>query len=114
MAPKHDTDHKYHNPNDLLPITLVDCKLVVHEDESISSITIQNEDHKDIMDELPSTLRPPNHLKSSMPESILRWISKMVMKEAVEDKKTDLMRSSTKIPENDVDVLDLIDTLELY
>ena len=38
----------------------------------------------------------------------------MVMKESVEDKKMDLMQSDTKIPENDVHVLDLIDTLELY
>ena len=36
------------------------------------------------------------------------------MEEVVEDKKTELMRSGTQIPENDVDVLDLIDTSELY
>ena len=49
-----------------------------------------------------------------MPESTLHEISKMVMKEAVEDKKMDLMRSGTKIPENNVYVLDLINTLQLY
>ena len=38
----------------------------------------------------------------------------MVMKEAVEDKKMELMRSGTKIAENDVDVLDLINTSQLY
>ena len=36
------------------------------------------------------------------------------MKEAVEDKKMELMRSGTKIPAKDVDVLCLIDTLDLY
>ena len=38
----------------------------------------------------------------------------MVMKEAVEDKKMEKIRSGMKIPENDVDVLDCIDTLDLY
>ena len=69
---------------------------------------MQNEDHTDIMDELAAMLRPPNQLRSSMPESALHRISKMVMKEEVEDKKMEVMRSGTKIPENDVDVLDLI------
>ena len=35
-------------------------------------------------------------------------------KETVEDKKMELTRSGMKIPENDVDVLDLIDTSDLY
>ena len=39
------------------------------------------------------------HLNPSMPESTLHRISKMVMKEIVEDKKIDLMQSGTKIPE---------------
>ena len=108
MAPKYDTDHGHHNLSDLQSITSVDCKLVTHEDESTPFVTMQNEDHTDIMDELAATLRPPNHLKSSMPESTLQRISKMVTKEAVEDKKMDLMRSGTKIPENDVDVLDVL------
>ena len=38
----------------------------------------------------------------------------MVMKEAVEDKKMELIRSSMKILENDVDVLDLINTSDSY
>ena len=111
MAPKHDTDHGHHNPSDPQSTTLVDCKLVAHKDKSITSVTMQDEDHTDIKDELASMLQPPNHLKSSMPESTLHRISKMVMKKAVEDKKMDLMRSGTKIPENDIDVLDLLDTL---
>ena len=49
-----------------------------------------------------------------MPESTLHRISKMVMKEVVEDKKMELMRLSTKIPVKDVDVLCLIDTCKLY
>ena len=48
-----------------------------------------------------------------MPESTLHQISKMIMKEAVEDKKMELIRSGIKIPENNVDVLDLIDTSDL-
>ena len=83
MAPRHD----HHNPSDLQSTTSVDYKLVTHEDESIPSVIMQNEDHTDIMDELAAMLRPPNYLKSSMPESILHRISKMVMKEEVEDKK---------------------------
>ena len=59
------------------------------------------------------TKQPPNQLRSSMPESTLHRISKMIMKEAVEDKKMDLMRSGTKIPENNINILDLIDTLQL-
>ena len=38
----------------------------------------------------------------------------MVMKEAVEDKKVELMRSGTKIIAKDVDVLWLIETSDLY
>ena len=38
----------------------------------------------------------------------------MVMKEAVEDKKMELIQSGTKIPAKDIDVLYLIDTFELY
>ena len=51
MAPKHDTDHEHHNPSDLPSTRSVDCKLITHEDESILSGTMQNEDHTDIMDE---------------------------------------------------------------
>ena len=36
------------------------------------------------------------------------------MKEAAKDKMMELIRSGKKIPENDVDVLDLIDTSDLY
>ena len=114
MAPKHDTDHERHNPSNLQSTTFVDCKLVSQEDEPILSVTMQNEDYKDIMDESAATLQFPNHLKSSMPGSTLHQISKMVMKEVVEDKKMELTQSGTKISENDVNVLDRINTLQLY
>ena len=61
-----------------------------------------------------TTARPQNQLRSSTPESTLHRISKMVMEEAAEDKKMELTRSGTKIPENYVDVLDLIDSSDLY
>ena len=114
MAPKHDTNHRYHNPSNPQPTTSVDYKLVTHEDESIPSEAMKNKDNTDIIDELAAMIRPPNQLRSSMPESTLHRISKMVMKEAVEEKKMKLMKSSTKIPVNDVYILDLINILELY
>ena len=49
-----------------------------------------------------------------MPVSTLHRTSKVVMKEIVEDKKMELMQSDIKIPMNDIDISDLIDTLELY
>ena len=49
MAPKHDADHGHHNPCDP-PFTIsVDCKLVTRKDESIPSVTMQDENHTDIM-----------------------------------------------------------------
>ena len=48
---------------------------------------MQNEDCTDIMDELAAMLQLPNQLRSSLTESTLNWISKIVMKEVVEDKK---------------------------
>ena len=92
MAPKYDTDHDHHNASDLQFTTSVDCKLVTHKDESIPSVIMQNEVHTDIMDELAAMLWPPNHLKSSMPKSTLHLISKLVIKEEVEDKKMDLVQ----------------------
>ena len=53
-------------------------------------------------------------MRSSIPESTLHRISRMVIKEAVEDKKMELMQSGTKIPAKDVDVLCLINTFDLY
>ena len=56
MAPKHDTDHGYHNSSDQQPTTSVDCQLVTHKDESILSETMKNEDNTDIMDELEAMI----------------------------------------------------------
>ena len=61
-----------------------------------------------------NTDAPDSQSKPSMPEPTLHRISKMPMKEVVEDKKMELIRSGMKIPENDVDVLDLIDSLDLH
>ena len=66
------------------------------------------------MDELAAMIRPPNQLRSSIPESTLHRISKMVMKEALEDKKVELMQLGTKIPAKEVDILCLINTSDLY
>ena len=60
------------------------------------------------------TKQPPNQLSSSMPESTLHQISKMIMKEVVEEEKMELTQSGMKIPENVADILSLFDTLELY
>ena len=130
MAPKIDTDHEHHNPSDPSSTTSVNSKLVTHEDESIPSVAMQNQDHTDIMNELASmvgsdcntvqgfingmvgdTDAPTKQSKPSMPESTLHRILKMIMKKVVEDKKMELTQSGMKIPENDVDVLSLFDTL---
>ena len=97
------------------------------------TVAMQDQDYTDIMDELAAlvgsdrntvqgfindmvgnTDAPTSQSKLSMLESTLHRISKMVMKEAVENKKMELIRSSMKIAENDVDVLDPIDTSDLY
>ena len=75
---------------------------------------MKNKDTTDIMDELATMIQPPNQLRSSIPESTLHRISKMVMKIAVEDKKVELMQLGTMIPAKGVDVLCLIDTSALY
>ena len=123
MVHKHDTDHGKNNPSNPPSNPSVDCKLVAHENESIPSVAMQNQDHTDIMNELTTmagsnhntvqefindtvgdTDAPTKQSRPSMPESTLHRISKMIMKEAVEDKKMELTRSGTKILDNDVDV----------
>ena len=47
MAPKHDTNHEHHNPCDPTSNKSVDSKLVTHEDESIPSVAMQDQDHTD-------------------------------------------------------------------
>ena len=75
---------------------------------------MKNEDITAIMDKLTTVERPLDPLGSSNPKSTLYWISKEVMKEAVEDKKTELKQSGKEIPAKDVDILRLIDTSYLY
>ena len=75
---------------------------------------MKNEDTTDIMDVLAAMIQPPNQLRSLMPESTLHWISKIVIKEAVEDKKMELMQLGTKIPVKDIDYINHINTFKLY
>ena len=114
MTSEHDTGRGHHNPSNPQSNTSIDCKLAIGKDESFISEIMKNKDTTDIMDELATMIQPPNQLRSSIPESTLHWISKMVMKEAVEDKKVELMRSGRNVPTKDVDVLYLIDTFDLY
>ena len=100
MAPKHDTGH---DPS-------VGDKLVTHEDDSIPSVAMQDQDYIDIMDKLAAIIgsdrntvqgfindmvgntdAPNSQSKPSMPELTLHQISKMVMKKGVEDKKMELI-----------------------
>ena len=113
MTCKNDTGRGHQDSSDPQSTTSVDCKLATSKDESFPSKTMKNEDTTDIMDEL-AAMRSRNQLRISIPESTLQKISKMVMKEVVEDKKVELMRSGTEIPAKDVDVLCLINTLNLY
>ena len=102
MTCKHDTGQGHHNPSHSQSSTSVDCKLATGKDASFSSKIMKNEATTDIMVKL-TVKRPPNQMKSSIHESTLHQISKMIMKEAVEDKKVELMRLGTEIPAKDVD-----------
>ena len=123
MMPKHDTEH---DPS-------VDGELATHENESVPSVAMQDQDHTDIMNKLRvlvssdrntvqgfindmvgNTNAPTSQSKPSIPESTLYRILKIVMKEAVRDKMMELIQSGMKITENDVDVLDLINNSDLY
>ena len=57
MAPKHNTDRGQYNPSNPPPTTFVDYKLVTCKDKSIPSMTMQDEDHVDIMNELATMVR---------------------------------------------------------
>ena len=72
MAPKHDTGRGHHNSSDSQPTTSVDCKLVTQKDKLISFETMKNEDTIDIIDEFAAMIRPPNQLRSSIPESTIQ------------------------------------------
>ena len=96
MVPNHDTEH---DPS-------VDGKLTTHENKSIPLVAMQDQDHTDTMNKLKvlvgsnrntvqgfindmvgNTNAPTNQSKPSIPEYTLYWISKIVMKEVVRNKK---------------------------
>ena len=56
-----------------------------------------------------NTNAPTSQSKLSIPECTLYRISKVVMKEVVRNKMMELIRSVKKLPENNVDVLGLMD-----
>ena len=133
MAPNRDTDHEHQNTSDLTYNPFIDDELVNHKDESTPSVAMQDQDHTNIMHKLATLVSstrnrvqgfindmvgntdvPTSQSKPPMFEPTLHRISKIVIKEAVRDKMLELIQSDKKIPENDVDVLDLIDTLDLY
>ena len=74
----------------------------------------QNTIQEFINDLVIETNTSTSQSKPPMFEFTLHRISKIVMKEAVRDKMLELIQSSKKTPDNDVDVLDLIDTSDLY
>ena len=99
----------------------------------VLSVTMQDQDHTNIMHELAtlvgsncnmvqelindmvgSTDVPTSQSKPPMLEPALHRISKIIMKETVRDNMLELIQSCKKIPENDVDVIDLINTSDLY
>ena len=86
----------------------------MRKDELFSTKAMENEDITAIMDKLTTVERPFDPLGSSNPKSTIYWISKEVMKEAMENKKAELKQSGKEIPAKDVDILWLIDTSYLY
>ena len=66
------------------------------------------------MEELKTVERLLDPLRSLNLKSTLYWVSKEMMKEAVEDKKAELKQSGKEIPAEDVDILRLINTSYLY
>ena len=90
MTCKHNNGRGHNNQSNPQSTASVDCKLNTDKHASISSKTMKNEDTINIMDEL-AAMRPLNQLRSLIPEYTLHRISKMVMKEAIEDKKVELM-----------------------
>ena len=133
MASNHETDHEHQNTSDSTYNPSTDDELVTHKDESIPSVAMQDQDHANIMQELKilvgsngNTVRefindmvveantPTSQSKPPMFETTLHRILKIVTNKTVRDKMLELIQSSKKIPKNNVDVLDLINTLDLY
>ena len=114
MTHGHDSRQGHHSPSNSQSNTSVDHKLDIGKDESFSSKALKNEDITAIMEKLKPVERPLDPLGSSNPKLTLYWISKEVMKKAVEDKKAELKQSGRELPAKDVDILRLIDTSYLY
>ena len=133
MAPTSGTDHEHQNTSKSTSNLSADAELVTHENGLIPSVAMQDQDHANIMQELATlvdsnrstvqefindmvceTFVPTSQSKPPILEPTLHRISKIVMKEAVRDKMLELIQSGKEIPGNDVDILDLIDTLDLY
>ena len=85
MTHGYDSRRGHHSPSDSQSNTSVDHKLVIGKDESFRPKALKKEDITAIMEELKTVKRPLDTLGSSNPESSLYWVSKEVMKEAVED-----------------------------
>ena len=114
MTHEYDSCREHHNPSYPQSNTLVDHKRVIGKDESFSTEAMKNEGITALIDELTTVERPFDPLGSSNPKSTVYWISKEMMKEAVENKKTELKQSGKEIPTKDVDILRLINTSDLY
>ena len=52
MAPNGDTDHEHQHTSDSTSNPSVDNELVTHKDKSVPSVTMQDQDHTNIMHEL--------------------------------------------------------------
>ena len=59
MASNHEIDHEHQNTRDSTSNPSVVDEFVTHEDELISLVAMQDQDHTDIMEEL-ATLVGPN------------------------------------------------------
>ena len=129
MAPTRGIDHEHQNTSGSTSNPSIDNELVTHKNKLIPSVAMQDQDHTNIMQELVTlagsnrnlvqefinymvceTVVPTSQSKPPMFESTLHRISKKVTKEAVKDKMLELIQSGKKMTENNVDVLDLIDT----
>ena len=131
MASNHEPDHEHQNTSDSTSNPSADDELVTHKDELIPSVAMQDQDHANIIQELKTlvsskrntvrefindmviqTNNPTSQSKPPMFETTLHRISKIVMNRTVRDKMLELIQSGKKIPENDVNVLDLIDFIQ--
>ena len=102
------TTQVIHNPIHQLTINLLLAKMNHSPLKQLKIKILQ------LLDKLTTVKRPLDPLGSLNPKSTLYWVSKQVMKEAVEDKKAELKQSGKEIPAKEVDILRLIDTSYLW